>query len=105
MVTIVRVNDLPKEPTGDVYPGSTVAIAFTPTTKFRGTTAGSTGVFPDVPVAGNKTATHFHIHQIQFGKVVWRVCVTFLKDGKLVAWSFYAPDPSTANKFANLWRG
>ena len=105
-VTIqAAVNDIIPELSGAPYPNNVQALAYRPHTTFRGSSPSSTGVFPDVALAGTSVADAFHIHQIVRAGVIYKVCVTFMKKGAHVSWAFYIPDTAANRTFNRVWRG
>lgn len=98
-------SDVIPELSGAPYPNSALALAYKPSTRFRGGAPSSTGVFPDISLSGSTIADAFHIHQISRAGVVYKVSVTFLKEGKHVSWAFFVPDAAANKTFNRFWRG
>lgn len=89
-------------PPGDAYADHEVAMAYSPTTRFGGGTPTSTGVFPDMPVAGIPGTDKLHVHAITLGGVVWRVSVTFLLEGEHIGNAFYFPVPARSKTYSRF---
>lgn len=104
-VTFVAANAMSNEPSppGNAYADHELALEISPATVFDGAAAKPGGLFPDTPIAGVAGCDRYHVHEISFNGIVWRVSVTFLfgHGGQdHVGNAFYFPVPTRSKTFA-----
>jgi hypothetical protein len=109
-ITIVAATtrNLAKDPPGDIYADHELAIEASTATMFDGGSAtAKEGRYPDRPISGIPGCDGYHIHEIAYNGIVWKVSVTFLdsraknstKGTDHIGNAFYSPIPGRSRTF------